>query len=301
MGGSVTQVQTRKGSRASAYLALTKPRVIELLLATTVPTMFLAAQGVPSLWLVIATLVGGSLAAGGANAFNCVIDRDIDAIMHRTQSRPTATGEITVRQALVWAMTLSLSAVVWLAVTVNLAAAALAAFAIGFYVVGYSIVLKRRTSQNIVWGGIAGCMPVLIGWSAVTGGLSWAPLVLFLIVFFWTPPHYWPLSLSYRDDYASAGIPMLPVVKDRQSVAASIVRYSWAMVVVSLVLWPVAETSAFYPIAASVLGALFLREAHRLQKAARTEAAAQPLRLFHWSITYLALLFAAVAIDPFLQ
>jgi protoheme IX farnesyltransferase len=301
VGGSVTQVQTRKTNRAAAYLALTKPRVIELLLATTVPTMFLAAQGVPSLWLVLATLVGGSLAAGGANVFNCVIDRDIDAIMHRTRSRPTATGEVTARQAIVWAIVLTVGAVGWLSLTVNLVSAALAAFAIGFYVVGYSVILKRRTAQNIVWGGIAGCMPVLIGWSAVTGGLAWPPVVLFLVVFFWTPPHYWPLSLNYQEDYASAGIPMLPVVKDRVSVAGSIVRYSWVMVLVSIALWPVAGTSLFYPIAAGVLGALFLWEAHRLSRAARAEMVLRPLRLFHWSITYLALLFAAVAIDPFLR
>ena len=293
-----------KVGRFSSYFALTKPRIIELLLVTTVPTMFLAAQGLPNLWIVIATLIGGSLAAGGANTFNCVVDADIDALMHRTQSRPMAIGTISARQASLFGAVLSVSSVVWLALVVNVVSASLAAFAIGFYVLGYTIVLKRRTPQNIVWGGAAGCMPVLIGWSAVTGSLSWAPIVLFLVIFFWTPPHYWPLSLRYREDYVAAGVPMLPAVADQVVVAKSILIYSWVMVATSLVLWPVAHTSLLYPIVAAILGALFVLEAQRLFFAARKgadEDVMRPMRLFQGSITYLTLLFVAIALDSLLR
>jgi protoheme IX farnesyltransferase len=293
----------RSRGRIAAYVALTKPRIIELLLVTTVPTMILAADGLPSWRTVVATLIGGTLAAAGANAFNSYIDRDIDQVMHRTRTRPLATGEIQPVPALVFASLLSLSSVAWLAVTVNAASAWLTAAAIGFYVVVYTLVLKRRTAQNIVWGGAAGCMPVLIGWSAVTGGLSWTPLVLFLIIFFWTPPHYWPLAMRYKADYDTAGVPMLPVVADKVKVGQQIVLHSWAMVLSSLALWVVAPTSWFYGIAALVLGAAFLLEAHRLLRGARQgwdEARLKPMRLFHGSISYLTLLFAAMAIDPFL-
>jgi protoheme IX farnesyltransferase len=289
--------------RVTAYVALTKPRIIELLLVTTVPTMILAAGGFPPLNVVIATLIGGSLAAGGANAFNSYIDRDIDQVMHRTNRRPLATGAVSERGAVVFAAALSVASVVWLALTVNSASALLTAAAIGFYVVVYTLLLKRRTAQNIVWGGAAGCMPVLIGWSAVTGSLSWAPLVLFGVIFFWTPPHYWPLSMRYRDDYAAAGVPMLPVVADRLGVARQIVIYSWAMVGCSLLLWPVAPTGWFYGIAAVVLGALFLAEAYRLLRLSKRgvdESVLKPMRLFHFSISYLTLLFVAVALDPFI-
>ena len=291
-------------SNVRAYVALTKPRIIELLLVTTVPTMILAADGIPPLWTVVATLIGGTLAAGGANTFNSYLDRDIDVLMHRTKSRPLATGAVEPVEALVLATVLSIASVVWLAVIINVVSAVLAAVAIAFYTIVYTMLLKRRTPQNIVWGGAAGCMPVLIGWSAVTGSLSWAPLVLFAIIFFWTPPHYWPLSMRYRDDYAAAGVPMLPVVADRVAVARQIVAYAWAMVAASLVLWPVASTGWFYPTVAAVLGAAFLLEAHRLLRGARAgvpEGILRPMRLFHGSISYLTLLFVAIALEPFIN
>ncbi len=282
-----------------AYVALTKPRIIELLLVTTVPTMVLAEQGMPSLGLVLATLVGGSLAAGSANALNCYYDRDIDALMHRTERRPLARHTVTPVRALVFGLVLGVLAAVELALTTNLLAAALAVAAIGFYVVVYTMVLKRRTSQNIVWGGAAGCMPVLIGWAAVTGSLSLAPWVLFAVIFFWTPPHYWPLAMRYRDDYAAAGVPMLPVVASDEVVTGRIVAYSWAMVASSLLLLsPLGPSGLLYGVSAVVLGAVFLREAHLLRARVRSGAAqVGAMRLFHWSITYLALLFLAVAVD----
>ncbi|HSR23741.1 MAG TPA: heme o synthase, partial [Candidatus Eisenbacteria bacterium] len=274
----------------SGFVALTKPRIIELLLVTTVPTMFLAKGGVPSLGLVAATLLGGTLAAGSANTLNCYIDRDIDMVMHRTERRPLATGLVSPREALVFGLALGVLSVAWLAVTVNALSAALALAAILFYVCVYTMGLKRRTPQNIVWGGAAGCMPVLIGWSAVTGSLAWAPVVLFAVIFFWTPPHYWPLSLRFRDDYAAAGVPMLPVVADGVAVARQVVAYSWVMVAASLALWPVAPTGPVYGVAALLLGAAFLLEAHRLlarARAGKVGAGLAPMRLFHWSITYL--------------
>lgn len=295
--------QRTRRQALSGYVALTKPRIIELLLVTTVPTMFLAERGIPSLWLVAATLVGGAMAAGSANTLNCYLDRDIDMVMHRTEHRPLATGLLRPREALVFGVALGVLSVAWLGLTVGWLAAALAFAAIAFYVGVYTMVLKRRTPQNIVWGGAAGCMPVLIGWAAVTGSLSWTPVVLFGVIFFWTPPHYWPLSLRFRDDYAAAGVPMLPVVADALVVARRIVLYSWVMVAVSLLLWPVAPMGPFYGVASVVLGAGFLVEAHRLLgRARRAEAGTSiaPMRLFHWSITYLTLLFVAVAIDPLL-
>ncbi|MGA1669187.1 MAG: heme o synthase, partial [Candidatus Nanopelagicales bacterium] len=282
------------------YVAITKPRIIELLLVTAIPTMILAARGWPEPSVAVAVIVGGMLAAGGANAFNSVYDRDIDALMARTHARPVATGAVSVRGGLVLASVLSLASLIILATFANVLAAVLGAIAIAFYAVGYTMVLKRRTPQNIVWGGAAGCMPVLIAWAAVTGTLTWAPVVLFLIVFWWTPPHYWPLSLRYRDDYAAAGVPMLPVVTDVSGVTRSIVIYSWIMVAFSLILIPVAGMGWIYAIAAVVLGAVFLVEAHLLRRRALSGAAdVRPMRLFHWSITYLALLFLAVAVDPF--
>ena len=283
------------------YIAITKPRIIELLLVTAIPSMILAARGWPEPITAIAVIVGGMLAAGGANAYNSVYDRDIDALMSRTHARPVATGAVSVRGGLTLATLLSAASVLVLSVFANPLSAVLAGIAIVFYAVGYTMLLKRRTSQNIVWGGAAGCMPVLIAWAAVTGGLSWTPAVLFLIVFWWTPPHYWPLSLRYRDDYAAAGVPMLPVVTDVRSVTRSIVVYSWIMVATSLVLIPVASMGWVYSVAAGVLGAVFLVEAHILRRRALADPQdARPMRLFHWSITYLALLFLAVAIDPFI-
>jgi len=294
----------RRGPLRSArtYLALTKPRVIELLLVTTVPTMILAQRGMPSWTLVLATLVGGSLAAGSANALNCVYDRDIDIVMHRTENRPLATGEITPLRGLVFGLVLGVVSVALLAAVVNVISAVLALTAILFYVLVYTMLLKRRTPQNIVWGGAAGCMPVLIGWAAVTNGLSWAPVVLFGVIFLWTPPHYWPLSMRYREDYDRAGVPMLSVVASPTAVARKIVGYAWAMVACSLLLWPVAHTGAIYLVVAVLAGGAFLLEAHRLLARARAdEPALAPMRLFHLSITYLSLLFVAVALDPFVS
>jgi heme o synthase len=287
-----------------AFVALTKPRIIELLLITTIPVMFLAAQGVPDLWLVLATCVGGYLSAGGANALNMYVDRDIDALMHRTESRPLVTGIVSPREGLVFGLSLMVISTLWFGLLVNWLSAALSLGALLFYVLVYTMVLKRRTSQNIVWGGIAGCMPVLIGWSAVTAELSWAALILFLVIFFWTPPHYWPLSMKVRDDYERVGVPMLPVVAGSVTVARQIVLYSWVMVVVSLLLWPLGYVGWFYTTVALAAGGWWLWEAHALHARAKAGAkGAKPkeMRLFHWSITYVSLLFVAVAIDPFLH
>jgi protoheme IX farnesyltransferase len=295
----VGQVRTRPV--VLAYVALTKPRIIELLLVTTVPTMILAAHGVPSLWLVLATLVGGFLAAGGANALNMYIDRDIDGLMARTGHRPIVTGEVSPRGALIFGLSLAVLSVIWFAVATNRLAAGLTALAILMYVVGYTLLLKRRTPQNIVWGGAAGCMQILIGWAAVTGSLGWAPMVLFGVVFFWTPPHYWPLSLRFKDDYAAAGVPMLPVVAPLSTVAREIIGYSWAMVLTSLLLVPAAHMTAFYAVAAVVLGGAFLWEAHALlRRVRRGDEDVKAMRLFHGSISYLALFFLAIAVDAFL-
>ena len=287
----------------AAYVALTKPRIIELLLVTTVPVMFLAERGVPSLWLIVATLVGGSLSAGAANTFNCVYDRDIDALMGRTSSRPLVTGEVSVRAAVVFGVVLTVVSTVWFATLVNVVSAALSLLAIVLYAVGYTMLLKRRTSQNIVWGGIAGCMPTLIGWSAVTGTLAWPAVILFLVIFWWTPPHYWPLSMTFRDDYANAEVPMLPVERDAVHVGRQIVAYSWVMVLTSLALVPVAPMGWLYAVVAVLAGGLFLLEAHRLLRVAGRgggQAELKPMRLFHYSITYVTLLFLAVAVDPLL-
>jgi protoheme IX farnesyltransferase len=305
----MAQVEQRPGSgdlERSAwrtvrdYVAITKPRIIELLLVTAIPTMILAAGGWPDPTTAVAVIVGGMLAAGGANAYNSVYDRDIDAVMARTHARPVASGAVSVRGGIILATVLSIASVAVLAYFANVLAAVLAVIAIAFYAVGYTMLLKRRTPQNIVWGGAAGCMPVLIAWAAVTGSLTWTPVVLFLIVFWWTPPHYWPLSLRFRDDYAAAGVPMLPVVTDVRSVTKSIVIYSWIMVLTSLALIPLAPMGWVYAVSAVVLGAVFLLEAHLLRR--RSLAGnddVRPMRLFHWSITYLALLFLAVAVDPF--
>ena len=287
--------------RLLAHIALTKPRIVELLLVTAVPTMFLAADGLPTARATIAVLIGGALAAMGANTLNSVYDRDIDAVMHRTDRRPAAMGLVSVRAGLFQGFVLTVASAFFLAWWTNLLAAVLALVAVLLYAVGYTMWLKRRTPQNIVWGGAAGCMPVLIAWSAVTGSLSWTPVVLFLIVFFWTPPHYWPLAMKYREDYEAAGIPMLPVVRSPRQVARSIVGYAWVMVAVSLALIPVAGMGWVYAVAAAVLGALFIGLSYRLliTTGRDVDATAVAMRLFHYSITYLALLFLAVAVDPF--
>src|SRR6476661_6145318 len=286
-----------------AYVGLMKPRIIELLLLTTVPVMFLAARGVPSLGLVVATVLGGTLSAGSANALNCVYDADIDERMRRTRRRALPRYIVSTRAALVFGLALGVVSTLWLGLLVNWLSAGLALAANVFYVVGYTMILKRRTTQNIVWGGAAGCFPALIGWTAVTGELAWAPVVLFLVVFFWTPPHTWALALRYREDYRNVEVPMLPVVKPAAEVGRQIVVYSWVMVATSLLLWPVAGTSLVYPVAAAVLGAVFLMEAHRMWKRAKgSDALADinPMRLFHASNLYLSLLFVAVALDPLL-
>ena len=287
-------------STLNAYIALTKPRVIELLLLVTVPAMFLAETGVPSLWLVLATLVGGALSAGSAGAFNCYIDRDIDRVMHRTQGRPLVTGELTDRQAFVFAWALGVASIAWLWACTNWLAAALSLGAILLYVVFYTMILKRRTAQNIVWGGVAGCMPVLIGWAAVTGALAWPPFILFTVIFLWTPPHYWPLSMKYRSDYQAAGVPMLAVVRGRTQVGLQVILYAWATVACSLLLIPIAHMGLVYTFMAVVTGGWFIYETHRLYNRAIHHEQVSPMRVFHGSIAYLTLLFVAVAIDPLL-
>jgi len=292
-----------RSTTVRAYVALTKPRIIELLLVTTVPTMFLAAGGVPDLGVVLATFVGGSLAAGSANSLNCYVDRDIDRLMVRTGHRPLATAAVSARSALVYGLVLAMLAVAIMLTWVNLLATALTALAIGYYVLVYTVGLKRRTPSNIVWGGVAGCMPVLIGWAAVTGSLSWSAFLLFLVVFWWTPPHFWALAMRFKDDYAAAGVPMLPVVADSRVVVRRMLGHSWAMVAASLLLWPVAGMSAAYALVAAGLGAAFLFETYALRHRVRSglpEGELRPMRLFHWSITYLTLLFVAVGIDPLL-
>lgn len=285
-----------------AYVALTKPRIIELLLVTTLPVMFLAARGVPPFGIAAATMIGGSLAAASANALNCVVDADIDTKMRRTSRRPLPRHQVGTRNALIFGLVLGVLSTVWLGVLVNWLSAWLALAANVFYVVGYSMVLKRRTSQNIVWGGIAGCFPPLIGWTAMTNELAWAPFVLFLIVFFWTPPHTWALAMRYREDYAAADVPMLPSVAPAAEVGRQIVLYTWATVITSLAVWPVADTGWFYPAVAIALGVVFLAEAYDLRGRTReTEQLSiiKPMRLFHFSNAYLALLFVAAALDPF--
>ncbi|MCS5713073.1 heme o synthase [Herbiconiux sp. CPCC 205716] len=298
--GRVAERQVSAMDKVRGYISLTKPRVMELLLVTTFPVMILAQGGIPNLWLVLATLVGGALSAGSASAFNCYIDRDIDRLMDRTSQRPLVTGVLSDREALVFAWATGVVSIVWLALTTNYLAAALALVAILIYVLLYTLVLKRRTPQNIVWGGTAGCMPVLIGWAAVTNSLSWEALILFGIIFLWTPPHYWPLSMKYRDDYKTAGVPMLAVVRGRVVVGLQIVLYAWAMVACSLLLIPVGHMGLVYTATAVLAGAWFLYESHRLYSRSIRDLSIKPMRVFHGSITYLTLVFLAVAIDPLL-
>lgn len=278
-----------------AYLALTKARIIEQLLVVTVPAMMLAERSVPSLWLVLSVLVGGAMAAASAHALNCVVDADIDAKMARTRKRPLAREAVPRMGALVFGLVLGTVSAVWLGLTANWVAAGLSVAAIAFYILVYTLLLKRRTAQNIVWGGAAGCMPVVIGWAAVTGSVGWPALVLFAIIFFWTPPHFWALAMRYRDDYAAAGVPMLPVVAAPQRVSRRIVAYSWAMVVWSLLLVP--ATSWIYLGTAILGGAWFLVAAHRLDAAVHRDEVVDSMRLFHLSNTYLTGLFVAVAVD----
>ncbi len=288
------------GRTIRAYVALTKPRVLELLLVTTVPVMILAQGGLPDIWLVLATVLGGSMSAGSAAAFNMYLDRDIDAHMQRTVNRPLVTGEVSPRGALIFAWTLAAASTVWLWLTTNWLAAVLSAGAIFFYVVIYTMILKRRTEQNIVWGGIAGCFPVLIGWTAVTGSLSWTPMILFALVFLWTPPHYWPLSMKYKDQYEEVDVPMLGATRSGSQVGLQVILYAWATVACSLLLIPVADMGLVYTVSAIVFGGWFVYESHRLYNRAVRGTEPRPMRVFHASITYLTLLFVAIAIDPLL-
>ncbi|MDP9867353.1 MULTISPECIES: heme o synthase [Streptosporangium] len=291
------------GDVVKAYVALTKPRIIELLLITTLPVMFLAARGLPPLWIAVSTLVFGTLSAGSANALNCYIDRDIDAAMRRTRRRPLARDQVPPGNALIFGVVLGVLSTLGLGLTVNWLAAGLSLAANLFYVLVYSMILKRRTSQNVVWGGLAGCMPVLIGWAGITGSLDWAPVVLFGVVFFWTPPHTWTLAMRYKEDYAAAKVPMLPVVATERRVVLESIAYTWATVLCSLLLWPIAGTTLLYPAVAVVLGAACLWEVYRLLgrvNAGKTGVDLRPMRFFHWSNAYLALLFLAVAVDSML-
>jgi protoheme IX farnesyltransferase len=290
------------GTVARALFLLTKPRIIELLLVTTLPTMLLAQRGLPSLRLIGVTLLGGALAAGSANTLNCYIDRDIDAIMRRTSRRPlVAKGtRATVKpgEALISGILLGAASTLLLGLLANWLSAALADGAILFYVFVYTLGLKRRTASNIVIGGAAGCFPVLVGWAAVTGTVAWPAIVLFAVIFFWTPPHFWALAMKFKDDYASAGVPMLPVVATAATVARKILFYSYAMVGATLALAPYAGW--IYAACASGLGGWFLIEAHRLRSRVSAGEAAAPMRLFHLSIAYLTLLFAVVAVTALL-
>jgi protoheme IX farnesyltransferase len=283
--------------RLAAYVALTKPRIIELLLITTVPAMIVADRGMPATWLILATLVGGTLAAAGANATNMVIDRDIDKLMRRTSKRPLVTGEITPRSALIFAIALEVAAAAWLALVVNPLSAALAVAATLFYVFVYTIWLKRTSTQNIVIGGAAGAVPVLVGWAAVTNQLAVAPFAMFAIIFMWTPPHFWALAIRYRADYAAADVPMLPVVASFDDTARRIVGYTVVLWATSLAFWPLGDMGALYLVAAVALGAMFTWKAVQLARSHRPELA---MKLFKFSITYITLLFGAMAADQLL-
>jgi heme o synthase len=287
---------------AKSLLALTKPRIIVELLVTTVPTMLLARRGVPAIELIVVTLVGGTLAAGSANTINCFIDRDIDAVMRRTSRRPLVakgTGAaIKPAEALVFGILLGAASTVLLGTLVNWLAAALADAAILFYIFVYTLGLKRRTASNIVIGGAAGCFPVLVGWAAVTGRVGLPAVVLFAVIFFWTPPHFWALAIKFRDDYAAANVPMLPVVASESVVTRKIVIYSYVMVAATLALVPYAGW--LYGCCAVGLGTWFLAEAHALRGRVVAGDAPAPMRLFHRSILYLTLLFTAVAVTALL-
>ncbi|MFC7402432.1 heme o synthase [Citricoccus sp. GCM10030269] len=287
--------------KAAAYVALTKPRVMELLLVTTLPTMIFAHQGFPDVITMLATMIGGALAAGSSAAFNCYIDRDIDKLMKRTENRPLVTGAVTPREALIFSWTIGVLSVAILAAGTNLLAAGLGVAAIFFYVVIYSLILKRRTEQNIVWGGIAGCFPVLIAWAAVRETIEWPAIVLFLIIFLWTPPHYWPLSLKYKTDYQNAEVPMLGAVASARVVSSQVVLYAWATVACSLLLVPLGWAGITYTAVSLVAGGWFVYESHVLyaesQKPGYNDKKA--MKVFHLSITYLTLVFVALAVDPF--
>jgi protoheme IX farnesyltransferase len=281
----------------AAYFQLTKPRIIVLLLITTVPAMMLAQRGVPSLWLILATLLGGTIAAGSANAINCYLDRDIDEVMRRTRKRPLPAHLISPEHGLRFGFALGAISFLFLSITVNVLAASLALSAIAFYVFVYTMWLKRTSTQNIVIGGAAGAVPALVGWAAVTGTVGLPAWVLFAIVFVWTPPHFWALAMRYSGDYAAAGIPMLPVVRGPEETRRQILLYSLVLFATSLVLVPAAHMGAVYIVTAVILGGMFVYRALKLWRGSNP---AESMRLFKFSILYLALLFAAVAADAVL-
>jgi heme o synthase len=298
-GGAVHGGRTREArTTVGAYVALTKPRIIELLLITTVPTMILAQDGMPPLWLMVATVVGGTLAAGGANAINMYVDRDIDRLMQRTQGRPLVTGRIRPRNALVFAVVLEVAAFALLALTVNLLSAVLALSAALFYVFVYTLWLKRTSTQNIVIGGAAGAVPVLVGWAAVQDSLSLAPVLLFGAIFFWTPPHFWALAIRHADDYRAANVPMLPAVASPEVTSRKMIAYTVVLWALTIALWPVAGLGWLYGISAVVLGALFLGGCIGLH---RDPTPQRSMRVFAYSITYVTLLFAAIAADVLIR
>lgn len=276
------------------YLMLTKPRIIILLLITTIPAMIVAAGGMPSVMLMINTLIGGTLAAGGANAVNCYVDRDIDEKMARTRKRPVPAGTVAPTSALIFGLVLGAISFAYLTLTVNLLAAVLALGALGFYAIVYTLLLKRSTAQNIVIGGAAGAAPVLVGWAAVRNSLSAAPIIMFLIVFYWTPPHFWALAIKYKDDYAAVGVPMLPVTRGVAETTRYIVLYSWQLVAVTLLLYPAAQMGIIYLLSAIVLDGIFMFYAYRLRAEQTIENA---MALFKFSIYYLGVLFVMIAVD----
>lgn len=284
----------RTRSRVWAFIEITKPRIIELLLVTTIPTMIVAQRGLPSGWLMLNTLLGGTLAAGGAHAINMVVDRDIDKLMERTKNRPLATGEIQPTEAMVFAITLEVIAFAWLWISANLLSAVLAISATLFYVFVYTMWLKRTSERNIIIGGAAGAVPVLVGWAAVTNSLDWAPIVLFGIIFYWTPPHFWALAIKYKDDYQAADVPMLPATTDIRTVGKRIIFYTLLLWALTLVFGAVANMGLIYVVAAVVLGAVFTWYAVQVY---RTGSAKVAMQLFGWSITYVVLLFGAMALD----
>jgi protoheme IX farnesyltransferase len=285
---------TKARATLASYVALTKPRIIELLLVTTVPTMIVAQRGLPPIWLMAAVVFGGALAAGGANALNMIIDRDIDSVMQRTQGRPLVTGAVTARAALVFALALEVAAFVWLWLIVNLLSAVLAVSATLFYVFVYSLWLKRRSERNIVIGGAAGAVPVLVGWAAVEGRLGWAPLLLFAVIFYWTPPHFWALAVRYRDDYAQVGVPMLPAVRSVRTTALRIIAYTVVLWATSIAFGFVADLGVLYLATALGTGVVFVVWAVQLLRRGTPQVA---MGLFNWSITYVVLLFGAMAVD----
>ncbi len=278
-----------------SYLALTKPRVIELLLVTTIPAMLLADRGTVDPLLILNTLIGGMMAAAGANTLNCVADADIDKVMKRTALRPLAKASVPTRHALIFGLVLTAGSFAWLWWTTNLLSGVLALATIAFYVFVYTLLLKRRTSQNVVWGGAAGCMPVMIGWSAVTGTIQWPALVMFLIIFFWTPPHTWALAMRYKEDYKAAGVPMLPVVATERQVTRQILIYTWLTVLTTLSL--ALATGWLYASVALLAGVWFLVMAHQLYAGVKRGEPVKPLRLFLQSNNYLAVVFCALAVD----